>query len=84
MEEAKAAKQDLDGIKWPPHGVNLEVSFVSKSTEENSGGNSSSSTTITTSDSLDKLFRKTKTKPHIYWLPLTDEEVEIKKKNNPN
>ena len=25
--------------------------------------------------SLDDLFRRTKTSPHLYWLPLTDEEV---------
>jgi hypothetical protein len=30
---------------------------------------------------LDLLFRKTKTKPHLYWLPLTEEEVIAKRKN---
>jgi hypothetical protein len=28
--------------------------------------------------SLDTLFRKTKTKPQLYWLPLTDEEVRMR------
>jgi hypothetical protein len=31
---------------------------------------------------LDLLFRKTKTKPHLYWLPLTDEQVAAKQKAN--
>jgi hypothetical protein len=31
---------------------------------------------------LDLLFRKTKTKPHLYWLPLTDEQVAAKQKTN--
>lgn len=29
--------------------------------------------------SLDDLFKKTATKPHIYWLPLTEEQVKAKK-----
>lgn len=29
---------------------------------------------------LDDLFRKTETKPHIYYLPLTEEQVAAKKK----
>jgi len=29
---------------------------------------------------LDELFRKTNTKPHLYFLPLTDAQVEEKKK----
>ena len=28
---------------------------------------------------LDSLFKKTQTKPHLYYLPLTEEEVEEKK-----
>ncbi len=31
---------------------------------------------------LDSLFRKTSTKPHIYYLPLTEQEVAEKKKRN--
>mmetsp|Transcript_37927 Transcript_37927/g.45726 ORF Transcript_37927/g.45726 Transcript_37927/m.45726 type:complete len:115 (-) Transcript_37927:465-809(-) len=31
---------------------------------------------------LDDLFRKTKAKPPIYWLPLTDEQVALKKLNS--
>ena len=34
--------------------------------------------------SLDDLFRKTETKPQLYWLPLSDAEVEIKKQNKQN
>ena len=30
--------------------------------------------------SMDKLFRPTEAKPKIYWLPLTDEAVELKRK----
>jgi apoptotic chromatin condensation inducer in the nucleus len=29
--------------------------------------------------SLDELFKKTKAKPHIYWLPLTEEQIAAKK-----
>lgn len=28
---------------------------------------------------LDNLFKKTKTKPHVYYLPLTEEEVQEKR-----
>ena len=27
-------------------------------------------------NTLDKLFRKTATKPHLYWLPLTEEQAQ--------
>lgn len=29
-------------------------------------------------NTLDKLFRKTVTKPHIYWLPLTEEQAQAR------
>lgn len=28
-------------------------------------------------NTLDKLFRKTVTKPHIYWLPLTEDQAQL-------
>ena len=31
-------------------------------------------------DDIDKIFKKTVTKPHIYYLPLSEEEVKAKKK----
>jgi hypothetical protein len=44
--------------------INLHLSNLVKTNEQPMKG-------------LDDYFRKTKAKPSIYWLPLTEEEVEI-------
>jgi hypothetical protein len=65
-----------------PSATTSEVHAMSSTSQKENN-----STDITTSASsqqkvnpLDTLFRKTKTKPHLYWLPLTDEQVAAKQK----
>jgi len=81
VEEAIATRNAVHNLVWPPHNVNrltadfalnekvLQVIAESQPQQPQKEGNA-----------LDELFRKTKTKPSIYFLPLTDEEVETKTK----
>jgi len=86
-EQAAAAFSAIDGISWPEESrPKLTVSFISsQELQEVLTAKPQTKTTGVKKESrptkaLDELFRKTKAKPVIYWLPLTDEEVAKKTK----
>eukprot|EP01118_Nematostelium_gracile_P012137 TRINITY_DN4395_c0_g1_i1.p2 TRINITY_DN4395_c0_g1~~TRINITY_DN4395_c0_g1_i1.p2 ORF type:complete len:120 (+),score=36.04 TRINITY_DN4395_c0_g1_i1:562-921(+) len=88
--EAEATRNALHNLVWPPHNHSkLQADF---STEEEAkrlvlGG----ATTTNNNDrkrprqekpkELTDIFKKTSAKPQIFWLPLTEEEIQ--KKNQP-
>jgi len=91
-DQAAAALTGIDGISWPEDTrPKLTVSFIAP--QEVQEALSAKSNTKTPSKesrptkALDELFRRTKTKPAVYWLPLTEEEIakkekEFKKRND--
>jgi len=91
-EQAAAALTGIDGISWPEDNrPKLTVSFIAPQ-EVQEALAAKSNTKVAPKESrptkaLDELFRRTKAKPAIYWLPLTEEEIakkgkEIKKRND--
>ncbi|KAF1327115.1 hypothetical protein FI667_g7967, partial [Globisporangium splendens] len=86
-------RESLDGVKWPPEsGIALSAAFSEATAMEitASGGDrrpnlkrkaSSELQRVTTRApvSIDAFFLKTETKPVLYYLPLTDEQVRQRK-----
>jgi len=90
ITEATRTRNEVYGIIWPPHnkGEPLIADFVSP--EEKSGALQKQSIQREEkrrkiapepqpTSRLDQLFRKTTAKPPIYYLPLTDQQVQEKK-----
>ena len=66
----KGNKNDKNDSFYNSRNVNTS-SKENKETNDKNAKNSDD-------NMLDKLFRKTKTKPYIYYLPLTEEQVKQK------
>eukprot|EP01135_Chromosphaera_perkinsii_P005754 Nk52_evm54s359 gene=Nk52_evmTU54s359 len=92
VDSATKTREAINGKTWPDvHGKELHVVFssaeefekVSSTHERNvSRRNTADSSVRATNaevETLDELFRKTKTKPNIYWLPLTEAQVQRKR-----
>ncbi|CAI5743583.1 unnamed protein product [Peronospora destructor] len=92
-EIAEKARSALDGKVWPPEngrslGVKLvnctamevaqhgEANIPDRSKSKNSCGTQSAQRPKVT---IDEFFQKTETKPVLYYLPLTDEQIKQKK-----
>ncbi|TDH65598.1 hypothetical protein CCR75_004940 [Bremia lactucae] len=93
LEIAKQTSKALDGKVWPPeNGRSLHVTFAAQSAMEVSQiGELEPPIPSERKDidvaqatqremvTIDEFFQKTETKPVLYFLPLTDEEVQEKK-----
>jgi len=87
-QEATATRNALHNLVWPPSNkTKLQVDFSNENDGRKfiSGGATEKPKDKTPPPqekvlTLDDLFRKTAAKPAIYYLPLTDNEVETKKK----
>ncbi|RLN57241.1 hypothetical protein BBJ29_003362 [Phytophthora kernoviae] len=93
-EIAKKTGAALDGKIWPPeNGRALHVAFVEQTAMEvsehgesskvsirsKSKGNSEAPSNQRKKVTIDEFFLKTETKPVLYYLPLTDEQVQQRK-----
>jgi len=85
-EQAAAALTGIDGISWPEDSrPKLTVSFIAPQEVQEALATKSNTKTNNSKESrptkaLDELFRRTKAKPAIYWLPLTEEDIAKKEK----
>jgi len=92
--EATATREALHNLAWPSGSRKLQVDYATESdakrwvlglpdNEHQEGTRSRTRAPPPKVKTLDDLFRKTTALPHIYYLPLTDSEVEAKKKTAP-
>ncbi|KAL3672153.1 hypothetical protein V7S43_002816 [Phytophthora oleae] len=93
-ETTEKTRAALDGKAWPPENgrslsaklVDFTAMEVSQYGEENipsrlkSKDSRNTQATQRQKVTIDEFFQKTETKPVLYYLPLTDEQVEEKKK----
>jgi len=80
--QATAARQALHGLVWPKTSEKrLLVDFESADDAKKSIAKSGTLPIVETKPpTLDELFRKTVTKPSLYFLPLSDAQIEEKRK----
>eukprot|EP01121_Diplochlamys_sp_Union-15-3_P007301 TRINITY_DN1846_c0_g1_i10.p1 TRINITY_DN1846_c0_g1~~TRINITY_DN1846_c0_g1_i10.p1 ORF type:complete len:134 (-),score=29.71 TRINITY_DN1846_c0_g1_i10:380-781(-) len=86
VQHAIEARKAVYGVVWPTHnkGEPLVAEFVSvddvmRAVERQTRATKRRRIEEPPPSSLDKLFRKTVAKPNIYYLPLTDAQVEEKR-----
>lgn len=81
-EEAEATRQALYGLVWPTTGKSkLDVEFYSADEAKILVlGENAEKPEKKATKTLDELFKKTTSQPPIYYLPLTEKEVEAKSK----
>jgi RNA recognition motif-containing protein len=95
MENAVRARESLHNLLWPPGNKSkLYAEFTTdeetkkflnnRDIVDSSKKSIEKPAAVATTKTLDDLFRKTLAKPHIYWLPLSEEILEQRKKQQKN